>query len=142
MKDIIESIRRVLRKDPLVFAMVGADNDGEVKIYQAIAKQDSIAPYIVMNVVPGDTPISTYGEDYAIEVLTIQLTAWGRNSKEAWQLADAIQDAVAVGQYDAGLWDFMKGKRVTFPGELPDRDTALVQVPASYEFQFGRGGRT
>jgi Protein of unknown function (DUF3168) len=140
MKDIIESIRRMLRKDSLVFAMVGADADGEVKIYQAIAKMDSIAPYIVMNIVPGDTPISAYGEDYAIEVLTVQLTAWGRNSKEAWQLADAIQDAVKIGQYDAGLYDFMKGKRITFPGELPDRDTALVQVPASYEFQFSKGG--
>jgi hypothetical protein len=75
---------------------------------------------------------------YAIETFTLQLTAWGRDSKEAWQLADTIQDAVNIGQYDAGIWNFMKGKRITFPQELPDRDTGLVQVPVIYEFQFGK----
>jgi hypothetical protein len=139
MKEVIESIRRVLRKDSLVSLLVGVDADAEVKIYQGIAKLDSVAPYIVMNVVPGDRPLSVYGESHAVEILTVQITAWGRNSKEAWQLADAIQDAVEIGEYDAGLWDFMKGKRSAFPGELPDRDTALVQIPTQYEFQFGRG---
>jgi hypothetical protein len=139
MKEIIEGIRRVLRNDSLVSSLIGTDSDGEVKIYQGIAKLDSSAPYIVMNVVPGDRPISVYGSSHAVEVLTVQITAWGRNSKESWQLAEAIQDAVEVGQYDVGLWDFMKGKRSAFPGELPDRDTALVQIPTQYEFQFGRG---
>jgi hypothetical protein len=142
VKEIVESIRRVVRNDPLVFSLIGADADEEVKVYQGIAKSNVEAPFIVMNVVPGDIPVPAYGEDYAIEVLTIQFTAWGRNSKEAWQLAEAIQEAVADGQYDAGLWDFMKGRRVIFPQELPDRDTALVQVPASYEFAFSKGGNT
>lgn len=140
MKEIIESIRRVLRRDALVSLLVGIDADGEIKIYQGIAKLNSEAPYVVLNVVPGDRPISVYGDGHAVEILTVQITAWGRNSKEAWQLAEAIQDAVEIDEeYDAGMWDFMKGKRSTFPGELPDRDTALVQIPASYEFQFGRG---
>lgn len=138
MKDVIESIRRVLRNDSLIFSIVGEDVDGEIKVYQAIAKQDSDAPYIVMAPAPGAAPISAYGEMYAIETFTLQLTPWGRNSKEAWQLSDAIQDAVEVGQYDAGAWSFMKGKRITFPQELPDRDTGLVQVPVIYEFQFGK----
>jgi hypothetical protein len=138
MKDIIESIRRVLRKDPLIVGLVGIDSDGETKVYQAAAKQDSEAPYIVIAPAPGAAPISAYGEMYAIETFTLQLTAWGRNSKEAWQLADSIQDAVSIGEYDAGIWNFMKGKRITFPQELPDRDTALVQVPVIYEFQFGK----
>jgi Protein of unknown function (DUF3168) len=138
MKDIIESIRRVLRKDPLIYSLVGADADEEIKVYQAVAKQDSVAPYVVMAPAPGAAPISVYGEMYAVETFTLQLTAWGRNSKEAWQLADAIQDAVAISDYDAGMWVFMKGKRITFPQELPDRDTALVQVPVIYEFQFGK----
>lgn len=138
MNDIIGSVRRVLRKDPLVSSLVGADADEEIKVYQAIAKQDVAAPYVVMIPAPGAAPISTYGEEYAIETFTVQLTAWGRNSKEAWQLSDAIQDAVSIGSYDAGTWYFMKGKRITFPQELADRDTALVQVPAIYEFQFGK----
>lgn len=139
MKLIVEGIRRVLRRDTLVFALVGVDDDGEVKIYQGIGKSNVAAPYIVMNVVPGDVPVSTYGEDYAIEILTAQLTAWGRNSKEAWQLADAIQEAVRLGSYDVGEYELMRAKRVTFPNELPDRDTLLVQVPSQYEFQFGKG---
>lgn len=138
MKDVIESIRRVLRKDPLIFSLVGWDTDEEVKVYQAQAKLDTDAPYVVMAPAPGAAPISAYGDMYAIETFTLQLTAWGRNSKEAWQLADAIQDAIADGEYDAGIWAFMKGKRITFPQELPDRDTALVQVPVIYEFQFGK----
>lgn len=138
MIDLIGSIRRTIRKDPLIFSLVGVDVDEEIKVYQAVAKQDSVAPYVVMVPAPGAAPISTYGEMYAIETFTIQLTAWGRNSKEAWQLADAIQDAVALGEYDSGVWNFMKGKRITFPQELADRDTGLVQVPAIYEFQFGR----
>ena len=138
MKDIIESIRRVLRKDPLILSLVGVDADGETKVYQAMAKQDSDAPYIVMAPAPGAAPISAYGETYAIETFTLQLTPWGRNSKEAWQLAEAIQDAIDAGSYDSGIWVFMKGKRITFPQELPDRDTALVQVPVIYEFQFGK----
>lgn len=138
MKDIIEAIRRVLRRDSLILGLVGIDEDGETKIYQGVAKTNAVAPYVVLNVILGDTPISVYGEMYAIEILTLQLTAWGRNSKEAWQLADAIQEAVAIGEYDAGVWNFMKGKRSSFPQELPDMDTALVQVPAAYEFQFGK----
>jgi hypothetical protein len=138
MNDIVGSIRRVLRRDPLVSSLVGSDADNEIKVYQAIAKQDSVAPYVVMAPAPGAAPISVYGEMYAVETFTLQLTAWGRDSKEAWQLASAIEDAVSLGAYDAGVWLFMKGKRITFPQELPDRDTALVQVPVIYEFQFGK----
>ena len=138
MKEVVESIRRVLRRDALIFSLIGVDPDGEVRIYQGVAKSDATPPYIIMNVVPGDSPIGVYGDDYAIEVLTVQLTAWGRHSKEAWQLADAIQDAVSLGDYEADPWGFMKARRVTFPNELPDRDTALVQIPAQYEFKFGK----
>ena len=138
MKEVVESVRRALRKDPLILGLVGIDVDGETKVYQAMAKLDTDAPYVIIAPAPGAAPISVYGETYAIETFTLQLTAWGRDSKEAWQLSDAIEDAVSISQYDAGIWYFMKGKRITFPQELPDRDTNLVQVPVIYEFQFGK----
>ena len=142
MKSIIEAIRRVLRRDSLVFALIGEDEHGEVKAYQGVAKLDSTAPYIVLNVLPGSDITGAYGEEYAVELISIQVTAWGETSKQAWQLADAIQDALTVGDYEVEPYTLMKVRRNSFPPELTDRDTQLVQVPVQYLFWLSKEGVT
>jgi hypothetical protein len=138
MREIIDSIRRVLRRDVLLNDMIGVDQDGEPKIYHGIAKENVEAPYIVLSVLTGDPGIATYGDDHAIETISLQITSWGNTSREAWELADVVDEAVPIGKYDAGKFVFMRGKRITFPNELNDRDSNLIQVPVLYEFQFGK----
>lgn len=134
----MDSIRRALRDDAILGSLLGRDQDGEPKVYQGIAKTDVTAPYIVMTVVPGISPEGVYGDDYAIQNVMVQVTAWGRNPGEAWQLAEMIPDAFEEADYATEPWEVARVTRASFPRELTDRDTSLIQVSADYGFMFTR----
>lgn len=138
MKAIMDSIRRALRDDAILDSLLGRDQDGEPKVYQGIVKTDVDAPYIVMTVVTGIAPEGVYGDDYSIQNVLVQVTAWGRNPSEAWQLAEMIPDAFDNADYAAEPWELARASRVSFPRELTDRDTSLIQVNADYAFMFTR----
>lgn len=138
MKQIVDAIRHALRDDPIIEVAVGMDTDGEVKVYQALAKTNVEAPYIVLTYVPGVMPDGVYGDDYVIQNVMLQATAWGRNASEAWQITEVIQEAFEKADYAVEPWALMRAARASFPREMPDRDTNMVQVNTDYVFLFSR----
>jgi uncharacterized protein DUF3168 len=138
MREVVDAIRHALRDDSVIEAIVGRDKDNEVKVYQGLAKSNVEAPYIVWNLIPGNQPTGAYGDDYAFQEILVQITSWGRNPHECWQLADITEEAVVKASYDVDPWTVAKVRRVNFPQELPDRDTNLTQVPVQYRFLLGR----
>jgi len=138
MKQIIDSIRRALRSDPKIESLCGLDEDGETKAYQAMAKTNVSAPYVIWSILSGIDSPPVYGDGYVIQDLMVATSAWGRNSTEAWQLAEFIQEAFEEADYAAEPWGMMFNRRISFPRELPDRDTNLVQVTADYWLRFSR----
>jgi hypothetical protein len=138
MKQIIDSIRQALRADPKIQAMVGLDDDYEVKAYEGIAKSNVDAPYVAWSVIPGVDSPPVYGDSYVIQDVMLRASSWGRNSKEAWQLAEFVQEAFELADYATDPWHKMFIRRSAFPQELPDRDTNLVQVSTDYWLRFSR----
>jgi hypothetical protein len=138
MIDLMGAIRRALRDDPLIKAVVGQDADTEVKVYSSVGKPDVQAPYIVFGLIPGPGPIGTYGRPDAWEPFTIQTTSWGRTPQEAWSVADILDDAIVSADYVFEPGYLARVARVSTPEELPDRDTNLRQVVVQYEFKVGR----
>lgn len=138
MKQIIDAIRQALRADPKVEALVGLDADQEVKAYQAIAKTNEDAPYVIWSILSGIDSPPVYGDSYVIQDVMVATSSWGRNSKEAWQLAEFVQEAFELADYAVDPWSQMFVRRSSFPQELPDRDTNLVQVSADYWLRFSR----
>ena len=138
MKQIIDSIRRALRTDAKIEALVGLDGDSEVKAYQGVAKSNVDAPYIVWSVGAGVDSPPVYGDSYVLQDVMIRTSSWGRNPSEAWQIAEFIQEAFELADYAVDPWEKMFVRRVSFPVELPDRDTNLVQVAADYILRFSR----
>ena len=138
MKQIVDAIRRALRDDPIIVATVGLDKDGETKVYQGLGKTNVEAPYIVLAVIPGVAPDGVYGDDYVVQNVMLQATAWGRNANEAWQVAEVIQDAFEHSDYSVEPWELMRVRRGSFPREMTDRDTNMIQVNTDYVFRFSR----
>lgn len=138
MKQIVDSIRRALRLDPKIMALVGLDTDQEVKVYQGIGKSNVSAPYIVLAIIPGIAPEGVYGDDYVLQDVMVRIAAWGRQSNEAWQLAEFIQEAFENADYSVEPWEMMRVHRTSFPREMADRDTNLVQVNTDYIFRLSR----
>lgn len=138
MKQIIDAIRRALRTDAKIEALVGLDSDAEVKAYQGHAKSNVEAPYIVWTVMSGIDSPPVYGDPHVIQDVVLRVASWGRQSSEAWQLAEFVQEAFEEADYATDPWEKMYVRRVSFPQELPDQDTNLVQVTADYGLRFSR----
>lgn len=137
MKSFVDSLRHLLRADPEIVARVGTDDDDEIKVYQGVGKTDVDAPYIVFGIIDG-TSVPTFGQDHTVQEVNFQVTAWGRTSSEAWNLAEVIDDALEVGDWDVVPYEPISLRRIQFPQELPDRDTQLRQVPIQYRFVMAK----
>lgn len=143
MKVVLATFEEVLRLDPIVVAFVGRDSFGKTKIARSLAPKGSdwTAPYLTYQRVPGSAPRGTYADKRAIEATQVQLTNWGRNSDEAWDLFTVTQEA--LDQRD--VWDVALTPyrlfhiiRLGDEQELPDEDTDQVQVPVTYSVQIAR----
>ena len=134
----VHQIRRGLREDAILSAVLGTDSDDEVKVYWALAKQNVEAPFVVCSVAPSIGPDGTYGDPFAWENFRVQATAWGRSSLEAWQLAGFVEEAMMITPFDFSPLSLARVARDGTPQELPDRDTSWRQVLAFYQFQVGR----
>lgn len=138
MKLIAEAPKNVLREDGIVVSIVGADADGETKVYQGIGKTDSVAPFIVIGTIPFLDDDGVYGDDHPIITYEFQTSCWGRTEQEAWILADACDEALMLAQWTVDPYVLMKIRREGMPTSLPDRDTDLRQVQARYRARFSR----
>lgn len=130
-------IRHALRADPILEAVVGRDQDGEVKVYSPDAKSNIEFPYITFSIFAPTEPIRVYGDDEAITPFRIALTSWARDSSEAWQLADVADDAVKRADYSFEPYSLMQVLRVAMPQELTD-PTGLTYLVVQYQYNLGR----
>lgn len=138
MRNLVQPIRHALRADPILEAMVGQDAQGEVKVYTPIGKSNIVAPYIAFVMVPVAGPVSVYGDDEVMEPFQVAFTSWGRDSNEAWAVADVMDDAIKRGDYDYAPYELIQVLRISTPDEMPDRDTDMRQVMVRYQFVLGR----
>jgi hypothetical protein len=139
MKQFSDCIRWVLRHDPIVQIRVGEDSDNEYKVYDATnVKLNTQAPFIVWNFRETSQTEGVYGDDYALEYISLQVTSWGRTPNEAWDLADAADDALLLGDYSAEPWYLMKIRRDGIPRPHADLDTNWTQIDVFYQALFGR----
>lgn len=136
--NIVRTIRRALREDPILDAIVGKDKDGEVKVYTPLGKANITAPYVTFGIVPIGGPIPVYGDSEVLEDFEVGITSWGRTSIEAWDVADAADDAIKLADYSFEPWELVQVIRTTTPEEAGDRDTDLRQVRVRYRFMLGR----
>lgn len=146
MKQFPEVIRRVMRRNLGVKQFVGEDKDGEIKVYNGVVKSGVKPPYVFMNIIPNAiAPTSLYGEKYGIISFSVQVTSWAQTSKQVWELAGLVHEAIESNEYqyeDTVPYQLMIQKLTSWPQELPDRDTNLRQVVAVYDFAFSMEGGT
>lgn len=130
-------IRHALRADPILAALVGQDAAGEVKVYTPLAKSGTKGPYVTFAMGPGG-PIGTYGDLESIEPFRVIFGSWCEGQREAWQLADAVDDAIQRADYSFEPYYIIYIKRATTPEEYVDRDLGLNWTRVEYDFALGR----
>lgn len=128
----------VMREDPMILAIVGVDDLGNVKVFEGVARTDTKPPYVVIQQVPTLADTGVYGDDYVVMMTEFQVASWGRSPDEARRLADACHDALRTGHWLVDPWSLMKVYRLGVPVLAPDRDTDLLQVQVRYRAMFGR----
>lgn len=138
MINLVDPIRRALRSDAIIAAMIGKDENNEIKVYTTIAKTNAQAPYVVVQIVPASGPEGAYGNLNVWEPFQIQVTSWGRSPQEAWSLADVVDNAMILADYSFEPAELALVRRQSTPVELNDRDTNLRQVIVRYELKLGR----
>jgi hypothetical protein len=138
MIDLVSPLRRAIRHDPIVDSVVGRDQDGEVKVYATLAKQDVTAPYATLAIVPTEGPTGVYGDDYVWENFDVQVSSWGNDQRTAWQVADVMDDAMLRADYELEPYTLAKIMRSSTAQELTDRDTNMRQVIVLYTIKLGR----
>lgn len=136
--NLAREIRHALRSDPILAAVVGEDEDHEIKVYTPLAKANVQAPYITFSIVPSTGPISAYGDSEVIEPFRVAVTSWATGGMEVWQVADVADDALKRADYDFGGYELMFLNRVSTPQEFRDRDTNLSYIVVLYEIAIGR----
>lgn len=134
MRVVKNALQDVLRRDPILQAILGLDADNDLKIYEAVAKQNTAPPFLLWQLVPSGDIAGHYGDEYALVSKPFQLTAWGRTANEAWQLWDYAQEAVETGDWDFELTPYKRMRLVSQADqqELPDVETSWVQVPGTF----------
>jgi len=136
--NLMREIRHGLRTDTILQAVVGEDDDGEIKVYSPLAKSNAVAPYVTlqMNITVG--PIDAYGQEEAVEAFRLTVSSWGRDTNEGWQVADVADDAIKRADYSFEPAHLIFVRRATTPHDLIDRDTGLAYVVVQYDFAIGR----
>jgi hypothetical protein len=141
VKVVVSAVRDILRSDPTIIALVGQDQNSITKVYRVgRVPPGTEAPYIVYQRISGVRPEGTYLDYRSIEIPEVQITAWGRNGDEAWDIFNAIQEALEIGDWNASLtpYSLLRMIRTGDELELPDQDTGLVQVPSTYSVAVTR----
>jgi hypothetical protein len=145
MREILVGTKQVLTHDVILVGLVGyepllPEGNAQPKIYEMLAPKMTQAPFVVFARVPGDLPEGTYADRQAIQSVPVQMTSWGRDAEEAWTIAQAVDDAVNLGDWNAWLFPFERFSIIRSGDELAlsDEDTAWIQVPATYHIKIAR----
>jgi hypothetical protein len=137
MIDHVTPMRRALRKYYPLVQVVGFDDHNEAKIYNDPAPE-ARAPYVTVHFLPNNRIINVFGDDQAVQPLTVVLKAWGRTERDAWALAEQVEEALYHTDYEYDPYEVIRIIRAETPEQLPDRDTNLTQVVMTYDMILAR----
>jgi hypothetical protein len=136
------AIESVLNQNEILRMLVGVDSNGFIKIYSSVTARppEERPPFVSFQIIPGILPTGTYEVPEGLVSVDFQATAWGRVSREAWQVAEEVENAVNRGDWTTYLipHSFMQVRSLETPGELPDQDTNWRQIPRRWRVQFER----
>lgn len=140
MNEVRIAIESLLSGDPIVQALVGLDQWGFVKVYESMALQNTEAPYVTWQIIPGLPPTGDFGDAESMMDIDFQVTGWGENQDEAWQLYGATVDALKADWTAQVLppWEMIRLARVATPGVLPDETTRWWQVPTTWRVSVSK----
>jgi len=136
--DFRHAIRGALVDDPMVLAVVGLDRFGNMKVYEGKGLKDEDPPYIVWQMIPGEVPQGTYGDVDSIQEKNFQVTAWGRDNEEAWQLWYIIEQALKDTEFVTDPWNVIFLRKMGDEASLPDQGTNWFQVPGTWRASLVR----
>lgn len=122
----------------MVSAVVGFDAQGEIKVYDMIGKRKLVAPYVVLQQLPVGDLVPVYGDGEVLEAMNVQLSSWGKSIRQAWDLADAVDDAMKNLDIDVTPYETINVKRSSNFVPLEDFNSVTYQVVVSYEIAFSR----
>lgn len=141
MKAIKDALDYILRRDEMLTTILGRDEYGFDKVYEAGFRPDTVQPpFVIYQILPGAEPSGTYSDNESIDGADFQVTAWGRNSQEVWQVESLMRDAIRSGDWNTLIIPLhrMRLKRMESPGEMPDRDTKWRQVPVRWRLDTSK----
>lgn len=138
MKNEALAVLRALKEDTVVVSFVGLDPDNSPKVYQSKVRENVSAPYILVGLSPQADNQGVYGDPDVWQVWNPVVSCWGRNSQEAWGLADVVDEAMRQADFVVEPYSTVLLQRRFSPAEYPDRDSPWIQVLIQYELKLGR----
>lgn len=140
---IIDAIQSVLTDDAALFAVLGLDENGFPKIYSSVTARpaNQEPPWVNYQILPGPTPVGTYGNNQGIQTIVFQVTSWGKHSQEVWDIHEMVDYALRHGDWGTYLIPnaLIRLSSEGTPGELPDQDTKWRQIPERWHLDLDRG---
>jgi hypothetical protein len=135
-----KAVKDILSNDPILQAMLGRDNRNQPKVYESVGKKGVDAPYIVFTMMQSEGPEGLYHDLRSLETVRFQVTGWGLTRDQAWELFEAAQTALEIGEWSVYLtpYSFMSIVRTGDQFQLEDVDSGWYQVPATYRLKVSR----
>lgn len=123
-----------LKGDAILDTILGRDEDGHRKVFEIRGKPTTKPKYVIWAMLPGETPEGTYSDIKAIEGLMFQCSSWGFTADEAWQLFEAVEDALdrMDNLPEMGQYELMSILRMEVR-PIPDDTMGWTQVVATYK---------
>ena len=133
--ELNRAIAAVLKKDIILTALVGVDQNGRPRIFEATERTQIEPPYVVYSRSPGLPPAGTFARPHSIIQTAFVVSCWEREVKWAWRMFDAVQQALD----DKEEWNIhlnpfqlMTVRSLGDERVVPDEGTTWVQIPCTY----------
>lgn len=138
MINMRQVIRQGLREDGALSSQLGADSDGEIKVYTFPLKPNVRPPYVAVSLIPVPGVDGVYGDDEVMERFVTQLTAWAKSDKEAWSVAVTLESAIRAVRFQVAPYEHTSTTRYQNVETMEDPDEHLWGVVMRYEIMIGR----
>jgi hypothetical protein len=128
-----------LKDDPIVDALLGRDQNGWRKVFEVRATKDDKAPFVMWRVIPGDKPEGHFKDLKSMEIVMFQLSNWGRNLSEAWEVFSATEEALDRLDIDVEIQPYKLIQVIRLDASpIPDDTTSWYQISATYRAVLSR----
>ena len=129
----IDEVRRALSRYTPLSEALGLDNDGEIKVYNLIAKPNTTQPYLIVNFPPVNDFEGAYEEAIVMEAVGVQLTAWATEPGQSLIIASMANNALLDSDFDVAPYEVVSVRRIANPFPQFDPDANLHGLVMRYE---------